>query len=174
MKFLIKFVMVMLFVAIGGAYLYGRGLPREHVATSSILLIAPADSVFALIRNVGGSAAWWNDVKSVERIRGAARESWRQDMGPAGTIDMEVTSVVPGRSMVTTILNSEEQGWGGVWYYQVNNSSSGTEITITEEGWVDSPVMRTIMKFRGSHRTIDSYLRSIGSHFGEMATPRHG
>jgi hypothetical protein len=28
------------------------------------------------------------------------------------------------------------------------------------------------MKWMGPHRTIDSYLRSLGGHFGEMVTPR--
>ncbi len=71
MTFLIKFVMVMLFLGIGGAYLYGRQLPREHAITSSIVLVAPADSVFKVIRNVSEYPSWWSDVVAVERVRGA-------------------------------------------------------------------------------------------------------
>lgn len=173
MKTLIKFVMIVMFLAIGGAYLYGRRLPREHVATSSIVLVASADTVFKVIRNIGGTGQWWSSMKSVERLDGRGKESWREHMGMAGTIDVEVGNVVPGRSMEVTILNAEEQGWGGTWYYQVRESASGTEVIITEEGFVDSPVFRVIMKALGRHRTLDSYLRDLAGHFGEIATPRH-
>jgi hypothetical protein len=173
MKFLIKLTMVVMFLGIGGAYLYGRGLPREYVVTSSITLVAPSDTVFRVIRNIGAQREWWSSVTSVERIQGAARESWRQDMGPAtGTIDIEVGNVVPGRSLEVHILNADEQGWGGTWHYEVQPSAAGTYVVVTEEGWIDSPVFRTIRKFRGAHRTLDSYLIALGGHFGEPATPR--
>jgi hypothetical protein len=113
-------------------------------------------------------------VKAVERIKGAPRESWREDLGAMGSIEIEMTSVTPGRAMTMTILNSEAQGWGGVWYYEVDDTPAGTEVTITEEGFVDSPIFRTLMQLRGKYRTIDSYLASLGAHFGESATPRHG
>lgn len=174
MKFLIKLVMVVMFLVLGGAYLYGRRLPREHVVTSSIVLVAPGDTVFRLMRNFEAAASWWSDVKAVERITGASGESWREDMGAMGAVELEVTSVTPGSAMEVTILNSESQGWGGTWYFEVNDTPSGTEVTITEEGFVDSPIFRTLMQLRGKHRTIDSYLSSLGAHFGESATPRHG
>lgn len=174
MKFLIKLVLVIMFLVIGGAYLHGRGLPREHVVTSSITLVVPTDTVFRLIRNIGAQRDWWPSVKSVERIQGASKESWRQVMGlGAGTIETEIGEVVPGRSMEVHILNAEKQGWGGTWFYEVRSSASGTEVVITEEGFIESPVFRTIMKFRGKYRTIDSYLIALGGHFGEPSTPRH-
>lgn len=174
MKSLIKFVLVLAVLALGGAYLYGRGLPREHVVSSSIVLVTRADTVFELMRNIEATPGWWSDVKSVERIAGASRESWREDLGASGSIEIEVARVVPGRSMQVTILNGDTQGWGGTWYYEVNDTPSGTEVTITEEGFVNSPIFRTVMKLRGKHRTIDSYLSSLGAHFGEMVSPRHG
>jgi len=90
MKFFIKLVMVGMFVVLGGAYLYGRRLPREHVVTSSIVLVTQADTVFRLMRNIEASPSWWSDVKAVERIAGArdlvallqerplAAKEWRQ------------------------------------------------------------------------------------------------
>jgi hypothetical protein len=39
---------------------------------------------------------------------------------------------------------------------------------------VESPFFRVVMKLRGGpHRTLDSYLRSLGAHFGETVSPRH-
>ncbi|MCW5826711.1 MAG: SRPBCC family protein [Gemmatimonadaceae bacterium] len=174
MKTLIKLVILFAVIVLGGAYLYGRGLPRDHIVSSNVLLVAPADSVYKVIRNIEATPSWWSDVKAVSRIQGAPREAWVEDLGAAGKIEIEVTRAVQNVSMVVTILNAEEQGWGGVWYYEVRNTPAGTEVTITEEGFVDSPVFRTLMKLRGKHRTVDSYLRSLGAHFGEQVTPRHG
>lgn len=173
MKFLIKLVMFVIIVVIGGAYLYGSRLPREHTVTSNLLLVAPADTVFKVIRNIEASPSWWDAVIGVERIKGASKESWRQDMGQIGSIEVEVSKVGPGRRMEVSIRNAEAQGWGGTWYYEVRDTPAGTEVTVTEEGWVEHPVYRTLMKLRGKHRTIDSFLMSLGSHFGESAMPRH-
>lgn len=174
MKFLIKLVLVVMVLVVGGAYLYGRGLPREHVVTSTITLVATPDTVFKVIRNIGAQREWWPSVTSIERIQGARKESWRQVMGMgAGTLEVEIGRVVPGRSMEMTILNAEAQGWGGKWFYDVQPSASGTEVSITEEGFVESPVFRTLMKLRGKYRTVDSYLIALGGHFSEPVNPRH-
>lgn len=173
MKFFIKLVMVGMFLVLGGAYLYGSRLPREHVVSSNLLLVAPADTVFKVMRNIEASPSWWNGVVSVERIQGAPKESWREDMGMMGSIEVEVSKVGPGRMMEVTVLNAEAQGWGGTWYYEVRDTPAGTEVTLTEEGWVEHPIFRTLMQIRGKYRTVDSYLLSLGSHFGESASPRH-
>ncbi|MHB1299145.1 MAG: hypothetical protein ACYC0B_11505, partial [Gemmatimonadaceae bacterium] len=63
---------------------------------------------------------------------------------------------------------------GGRWTYAIVRTASGTEVTITETGWIEPPLYRVVMKVRGGpHRTLDSYLRSLGAKFGEIVTPRH-
>lgn len=173
MKF-IKWLLILGVLGAGGAWLYGRAQPREHYVVSSITLVAPADSVWKVIRDIERSPTWWSDVRGVRRLTDKPRESWEQDMGAAGMVRMEITRVVPGRQMTTTILNDEQQDWGGTWTYDVVPTASGTELTITEEGWVDPPLGRAFMKLRGRYRTIDSFLRSLGAHFGEPVNPRHG
>lgn len=170
----IKRLVILGVVLFGGLWFYGRSLPREHVATSTIVLVAPADSVWKLIRNFPTHTAWWDDVKSVKRITGRPRESWEEDMGIAGTIQMEVTREAVGRQLVVTILNETQQDWGGSWTYDVTTTGAGCEVTITETGWVEAPIFRVVAKFRGEHRTIDSVLRALSDNFGEMASPRHG
>ena len=174
MKFLIKFVMVIGILVLGGAWIYGRGLPREHVASASIVLVAPADTVFKLVRNLEGSASWWRDVKGVRRITEHRREAWELDMGSMGKMPLEVTRVVQGREVVVTVIGDEDAAWGGIWRYVVNDSPSGTEVTVTEEGWVASPLIRLVQKVVGPHRAIERYLRALGDHFGEPVTPRRG
>ena len=130
--------------------------------------------MYRLMRNIEASPSWWSDVKAVERIAGAPKESWRQSLGAMGTIEVEVSNVTPGRAMEVTILNAEEQGWGGTWTHDVRLTGSGTEVTLTEEGWIEKPLQRVMMKIRGGHhRLLDGYLRSLGAHLGETVSPRH-
>jgi uncharacterized protein YndB with AHSA1/START domain len=171
---LIKWLLILALVVVGGAYLYGRTLPREHTASSTIVLVASADTVWSVIRNVKGATAWWSDLKSATRVSGAMRETWDEDMGPMGTIRIEISAEDPPRRLVTTILGAEEQGWGGTWTYTITSAQSTTEVTITEKGFVNSPIMRVFMGALGEHRTMDSYLRDLAGHFGEATTPRHG
>jgi uncharacterized protein YndB with AHSA1/START domain len=173
LKFL-KWVVILGVVVGGGAWVYGRGLPQEHVAVSTVVLVAPVDTVWRVIRNIEATPRWWPDMKSARRAQGYPRETWEQQMGAAGTLKVEITSALPGRNMITTIVDTEGQGWGGVWTYEVAATAAGTEVTIIEEGWVDAPILRVVMKWRGKHRTMDRYLRSLGAHFGEMVTPRRG
>ena len=173
MRFLKRLLIVVLLLA-GGVWLYGRSLPREHVASSTVTLVASSDTVWKLIRNIKSQPEWWDDVKSVTRMTGRAKESWEEDMGPAGKIQVEVSSEVAGRQLVVTILNETQQDWGGVWRYDVATTGAGTEVTITEQGWVQSPFFRVVSKFMGKHRTIDSLLRALSDNFGEIASPRHG
>ena len=173
MRFLKRLLIVGLVLA-GGVWLYGRSLPREHRASSTVTLVASSDTVWKLIRNFSSHSEWWTNVKDATRLTGRPRESWEENMGPAGIIQLEVTSEVAGRKLVVTILNETQQDWGGVWTYDVVSTGAGTEVTITEDGWVASPFFRVVSKFMGRHRTIDSLLRALSDNFGEVATPRRG
>jgi hypothetical protein len=172
-RFLMKMVLVV--VVLGGVvWFWGRGMPRDHRASSSITLVAPADSVFALIVDIPRTPSWWREMQSVKRITGTRRASYEQVLRGSGAVRIEMTSMNYGEQLVTTILNDQQQDWGGKWTYRVERSAAGTEVTITEEGWVESPFFRVVMKLRGGpHKSIDSYLRSLGAHFGETVTPRH-
>lgn len=162
---------------VGGVWFYGSRLPREHTARSTIVLVSPVDTVFKAVRNIGQQPTWWSDAKSVRALRGRRRETWELNMGADGIITVEVKSAQQGR-VVTQIVPSENEteesmGWGGTWTYEVFQSAAGTEVEVTEEGWVESPFFRVLAKLRGRYRTVDSYLTSLAAHFGEVATPRH-
>jgi uncharacterized protein YndB with AHSA1/START domain len=171
---LLKFALFLGLLA-GAAWFYGSRQPREHVATSVVTLVAPADTVYRLIRDIPSSAVWWDDVKTVRRLTSKARESWEQDMGARGKLQIQITSEVPGERLVTTILNDDQKDWGGKWTYSIRSTAEGTQVRITEEGWVEKPLFRVMSQLMGGpHKSLDSYLRSLGAHFGETVTPRHG
>ncbi len=174
MRLVIRLVVVVVALA-GAGWLWGRSLPREHEATSTLTLVAPVDSVWAVVRDIRGTPQWWGDMKGAKRVAGAPRETWDEDMGSAGTMRVEITRAEPGRRLVMTILDPDgTQGWGGVWTLTLRADGSATEVSLTETGWVDPPLFRVVTKVRGAHATLDSYLRALGGRFGELASPRHG
>src|SRR5688572_30511199 len=172
MRFL-KLLVILAVVLGGGLYLWGRTLPREHTVASTITIVAPTDSVYAVLRNFGSSASWWNDVQSVRQLTGQVRESWEQDMGSYGKVRIEVLAASPPSRIVSQVLNGEQQDWGGKWTYDISTSGSSTGVRVTEEGWVAAPFFRVFSKLTGHRRSMNSQLSSLAARFGDMATPRH-
>lgn len=174
-----KKLLILAVLIVGGLWLYGRSMPREHTIRSSVIITsAKADTVFNVIRRVGNYPRWWSDVRAVRALKGMRRESWEQNRVTGGLVSVEVTSISPPGRMLTTIIPNEdeeegEQKFGGVWKYEVFESAAGIEVQITEEGWVDPPLTRVFMKLRGPSRDVDSFLSSLAAHFGEMTMPRH-
>ena len=74
---------------------------------------------------------------------------------------------------MSEIVTDEKSQWGGVWTYELETSGAGTEVTVTEDGWVKSPFFRVMMKMRGTHSTMDAVLKHLGARFGEQVTPQH-
>ena len=173
-----KFLILLLLIA-GGLYFYGQRLPREHRFKTSVILVARTDTVYQLTRRIGSYPKWWYDVKMARRLEGKRKETWELAMGGGGgLLAVELASEVPGQRVVTSITpsseaESEKPKWGGKWTTRVFESAAGTEVEITEDGWVESPFYRIFAKVRGQTRTADSFLKSLAAHFGEVATPRH-
>lgn len=150
-------------------------LPREHSATSSIVLGQPPDSVWPVVRDVGLLADWWPDVDRVERVEDpAGREVWRQHLRVGVPMAIVVTEDVPPTRFVTEIDAPDGAPFGGSWTYEVHAADGGTRVTITEDGWIANPFFRFMANLVfGVHGTMDSYLEALGHRFNEDVQPVH-
>ncbi len=172
MRFL-KRVVILLVVLACAVYAVGMTMPREHSVTSRVQLTAPRDSVWAVLRNFGDYPKWDTDFKS--SVRGESRNShevWVQDAGGM-TMSLEFKEVRAPARLVTEVITDEKSSWGGVWTYELATSGAGTEVTITEDGWIKPPLFRVMMKMMGTHATMDGVLKHLGAKFGEQVTPEH-
>jgi uncharacterized protein YndB with AHSA1/START domain len=155
------------------AFVAGSVLPREHIATSTVTLRAPVDSVWAVVRDFRGMPAWWDELRSSERVTAAGTERWRQN---AGGFQMEldvVTDSAPAL-LVTRIAGAPGAPFGGTWTYAlVSVGGGGTVVTVTENGWIGPPPFRLMGRVFGLHATIDGFLIALGRRFGETVTPVH-
>jgi uncharacterized protein YndB with AHSA1/START domain len=157
--------------AIAILWLIGALLPRSHHATSRIRLMHPPAMVFAVLRNQAEVPGWWPEVKRVPDQVG--QERWRQTLGNGFTMTLIVAESEPPLRLRTVIDAEPGAAFGGAWIYQLTPAGEGTEVEITEEGWIASAFFRVLARLMGPHRTLDSYLTALARRFGEPAKPVH-
>ena len=154
--------------------LVGGRMGRNHHAASRIRLAHPPAMVWAVIRNQQEVATWWPEVRKVDRLPDqVGQERWRQTLGNNFTMTLRVAESVPQQRMRTVIDAEPGAAFGGTWICELWPSGEGTEVTITEDGWIANPFFRVFARLMGHHRTIDGYLTALARRFAETAEPTH-
>ena len=148
--------------------LIGSMLPKAHVASRSILLHRSPQEVYAVVRDFSSAPKWRADVKRME----VETPVYFREVGKHGTVNYELVEDVPAQRMVTRIRDTD-LGYSGQWTYSFTPESSGTRVTIREDGEVSNVLFRFMSRYVfGQTSTIDSYLTSLAKHFGEEAAPQ--
>jgi len=149
----------------------GALLPKGHIAARRARFSAPPDRVFAIISDVGQTAAWRKDVSRVELLPVQdGRTVFREQRG-GDAVTYRVELLEPPRRMVVRIADTGLP-YGGTWTYDLAPNGSGTQLTITEAGEVYNPLFRFMSRFVFSQTaSIDTYLRALGAKLGEPIEP---
>lgn len=167
----IPLALLALIAALG---VWGVTLPREHRSASRVVIAAPPEAVYAVMRDLGTMATWWPEIERITPIVGNdGWERWTETMD-----GFEVTFIVaeeePPFRFITRIEGDEDAAFGGTWTYEALLArGGGATVTVTEEGWVKNPYFRVMMTIGGPHTTLDSYLSALGAKFGQTVTPVH-
>jgi uncharacterized protein YndB with AHSA1/START domain len=142
--------------------LIGALLPSRHIATASLTLPQPADSVWAVIRDLGGYSSWWSGAQSVERLPDPqGREVWLQRDRQGNAIPLRVEQEEAPRRLVTRIAD-EDLPFGGTWTYEITPRPDGCTLTVTEDGVVKNPIFRFVSRlFLDEHATLESFLHDL-------------
>lgn len=169
-RFLIRIV-VIIAVIVGAGYLWGNSIPREHVAASRVVINQPIEQVFSVVRNPAALVGTWGDLSHAARVSSTGgRETWDQVVG-GDPLRITVTGVRPPTQMVTTIDAAPDAVFGGTWTYQLRSVAGGTEVTLTEAGWISNPLYRVMGRMFGLHTSIEGYLKALGTHFTQGVRP---
>ena len=152
----------------------GAMLPREHRATSTIVLKQPIDSLWSVIRDLAGATSWWPALTLSERLPDVGgKERWHQKGGGFDMIS-EITESAPPTRMTTLIVSQPGDPFGGRWIRVLAPVDGGTRVTVTEDGWVSNVIFRFMSRFVMGHYTgIDSYLAALAKKFGESPRVEH-
>jgi hypothetical protein len=159
-------------------YVAGLFIPRDHVAAMSIDLNKDPSTIWSMISDFGSTAKWRTDVSAVRMdppVDGKVRFT---ESGGQGSVQFEVVSQQPPFRQSVRVVD-DDQPFGGVWTWQLEPLEGGsapkTRLTITEAGFIKSPIFRTMGKFFFSPTdTIESYLTALAKALGDNASPpRH-
>ena len=159
-------------VVVGVVAIIGSQLPKAHVATGSILLHRSPQDVYAVVRDFESAPKWRADVKKIDVDAPVGGPVHFREEATHGTVNYELVEDVPPTRIVTRILDTD-LGYSGQWTYTFAPESGGTRVTIREDGEVSNVIFRFMSRFFfGQTSTINTYLRSLGKHFGEDVAPR--
>lgn len=114
---------VSLVAVIGVVALIGYFLPVDHEASRSIEINKRPEAVFALLSDLDNYQTWW----------------------PGATVKSEIVETAPPNRIVTRVVG--ETQFGGTWTIQIDPTSTGSRVTITERGEVYNLIFRTLVKF---------------------------
>lgn len=172
-----KWVLIVVAVIVGLIalmVLIGAFVSRDHRATSTITLRQPPDSVWKVVRDIGGAPAWFSAMQKSERLPDRdGHEVWRQKMS-GFDVPIIVMESSPPRRLVTQIDPTAGGAFGGTWTYELAPDSAGTRISVTEAGWISNPIFRFMSRFLfGYYGSLDKYLKALGARFGETVQPTH-
>jgi uncharacterized membrane protein len=164
-------VLTLLVFAIALVALIGSRLPKQHIATRSILVHKTPAEVYAVVHDFESAPKWRTDLHSVEVITTADGKIRFKETGKDGEVNFELTEDVPGQRMVTRIVDTD-LGYSGAWTYTFTVEGNSTRLSITENGEVSNVIFRFLSKHVFGHTaTIDEYLTALAKHLGETAKP---
>src|SRR5215213_3154210 len=150
----------------------GSRLPKTHVASRSILLHQSPQDVYRVVRDFGAMPKWRPDVERVDVEPQQGGPVYFREVGKNGTINYELVEDVPAERMVTRIRDTD-LGYSGQWTYLFVPENGGTRVTIREDGEVSNVLFRFMSRYVfGQTSTIDAYLTSLATHFGEETAPQ--
>jgi uncharacterized protein YndB with AHSA1/START domain len=162
-----------LVLVVAAIALIGLLLPRDHIASTTTTVMAPGESVWQTLVDVGEYPRWRPEVRSVDVLSSEGALRWREHTND-GAITFERSEEQLPRLLVARIAD-ETLPYGGTWTYELTPEAQGTRVTITERGYVTNPLFRFMARFIfGHHRTQEDFLRALGRRFDHEVTLTRG
>src|SRR5262245_10104727 len=139
----------------------GALLPESHVVSRTQHYDSPPAQIWEAITNVEQFASWRPGLQSAERLAPVAgRVRWREKMN-GDALTMEVMESVEPSKLVTRIAD-EGLPFGGTWTFELKAATSGTDLTITENGEIYNPLFRFLARFiLGYTDTMQKYQEGL-------------
>jgi membrane-associated PAP2 superfamily phosphatase len=130
-----------LMLVVAGIAAIGSLLPRNHKASRTLRLTLPPADVWPVL------------IQATE----------------ASDVPVDVLERDPPRRLVTRVTE-KEKNFGGTWTITIAPTPSGSDVTITEDGWVANPIFRFASRFIiGHHATMDALLKQVAKTLDEPA-----
>jgi uncharacterized protein YndB with AHSA1/START domain len=138
--------------------------PADHVASVTVRLGVPRDSVWAVVTDFTAQPQWFAEVTASERIADiGGQPAWKEKFGgfDATLVQRER---VEGTRIVREVLPSGS--FSGTWSYDLADDGTGTRLTVTEHGHVGNPFFRGMMVVMDPRATMRTYVAALGRRLG--------
>src|SRR4051812_41863264 len=117
----------------------GSMLPRNHRASRTLRVKRPAADVWP-----------------------ALMSAMKASSTPVDILEREAPS------RLVTRVTAAEKNFGGTWTVTIAPSPGGSDVTVTEDGWVANPIFRFVSRFvMGHHATMDGVLTQLAQSLNE-------
>ncbi len=170
-----KWVLIALGVIVGLILLIGLVgmlIPKAHVASRKARFNQTPETVWDAITDLQGQTSWRTSLTKVERLPDRDGNAvWRETSRRTGPLTMMIMTSDPPHRMVSQIVDNKS--FGGTWTYEITPTDSGCELTITERGEIYNPIFRVFARFVfGYTATMETYMKQLGTKFGEAIVPQ--
>jgi len=162
---IVAIVVGFLVMLIGIVWSMGALLPETHRVSGTVHLNQPPEKVWAVLTDFAAIPKWWPDQVSARREeRPGGKEVWLAGDRHGQEIPFETAEAVPPKRLVRRILD-EGLPFGGTWTFELQPSAGGTELTLTEDGFIRVSFFRFVARYIVGYRgTLDSFLGSLKKH----------
>jgi hypothetical protein len=146
----------------------GLLLPAEHRASRTLVTRQSPQSIWDTINNHADESKWRPDIQSVTPLGDRdGKPVWQETYKDGNTLALMTTESKPPTRLVREI--AEEGPFSGRWEIEIQSTSAGSNVTITEVGRVSNPLFRFVSKYVIGHTTqMEKYLGSLAAKFGEQ------
>lgn len=144
-------------------YLLGRGQPERHKASRRFTVPQPRAVVWAALTDYASMPQWWPAVKAVrvETKPNGEVITWNKD-GHGREIGFRTAEEKAPVRLVREIVG-DDLPFGGTWTYELaDEKDGGTRVTLTEDGFITSPLFRAIARY---FLGLDATMKDFEKHF---------
>jgi hypothetical protein len=154
------YILLTVVVLFAVSYVAGMLVSREHEASASAVINKAPVELFARIDNVVNYPTWRTGTTAARKLDSQAGVDRFEEVTGFGPIQYDVILRESPSKRVTRIVDGG--GFGGTWTFDLVQEAGGTRVTITERGYIDSPIFRLMGKWVfGYDRNVRGYLADL-------------
>ena len=156
-------VLLIVVVLVAGAL-----LPEQHHASRTLATKQSPQAIWDTINDHANEPAWRSDVASVTALgERNGKPVWKESYKDGNTLELATTESKPPTRMVREI--AEEGPFSGRWEIDIQPTSAGSNVTITELGSFESS-SASVQVCHGHTTQMEKYLTGLAGKFGEPAS----
>lgn len=140
---------ILTLTVLAGLFLYLAGLaqPERHAGSITFTMAKPSTVVWAALTDYAAMPQWWPAVKKIRFETRPYGEVVTWDTDRRGRETGFRTTEEKAPAQLVREITGDNLPFGGTWTYALVDANSGTQLTLTEDGFVKPPLFRGIAKF---------------------------